>query len=1203
MNDFVIEKEGQEIVLKKYNGNDEQVVVPEGVTRIGMFVFSNDNLKSVSIPDSVRFIDRMAFPKHGEELADEKGICAVGRFLLSYVGNDSTVVIPEGITDILFCAFAGNNNIKKVVFPSTIEVIGNQSFCKCGDLEEVEFAGNGKNLRLIDFSAFSDCTNLIKFDMPDRAISTGRGAFFGCSKLERVGDFTIIGSMLIRCNTEKEEILVPKGIKSIGAEAFKDCKSARRVILPEGVELIGEHAFSFLKSLQEVNIPESVEYIMDSAFSCCENLEAVDLKNVKYIGKSAFSVCARLTLLSQPEKLEAIGPEAFQTCQSIKHIVLPNSLKKIGNNEVKKPETFSHKGVFEGSGLQTVVLPESISVIEYNTFEGTKLKEVVIPESVNIIGDNAFRGCSLLESVTIPESVTEIGDGAFLGCPKLNDIKLPQSLSSDDTAGTLFRLGGSDKNGCLIDGKTLKRCDSIDGVATVTDGVEIISEDAFVPLFWRFGGSHPSKVMLPDSVKRIEVVYFDKQVDMNIPNGYLQQKAKLPVKSTIALIEGPWKSKTSMKDYACLYLYQGGAQLQKECRQVFDKSVEEACRAMIEVLNEKSGTNAFKKAAEYILNNQESISQDMIAELHYKAKECKANATAKVLEPFVVRSSRDSCLDQTAENNEFKTNGNATIETFCKEKFVPFLFDEFLKKKKVPKKYFKTVKYKGSEEYAPEFVVECAVVPYMLQLEEVPKNIGGYKKDYPRFRIEPDADRVASTLDPQSISEMLDSMFEKTLPPNYQCFVPFGRYGTSAQIQDMMSRMNKWKDWYRYSSSGRMAIMVARGAIMLNDSKEAAQYAEKNRLIRYYADIRGCTEKEIIDRINSIAYEIDKTMSIADAFGLDDNGIRKMTDDGIEAYIDGSLKLALRDKNGKDLKSIRGDKEAQSVYVTLKKEIDAFVKERKKDIFKLYFRNDALSEDIWVEKFASHPVLKPLTKAVIWSDEKGKGFVLTDDGIIDVDEVEYTPQGKIRPAHVLDLSEEETEKWRKYLLKHKTSLLIEQIWEPIIAYSPRKISGRYTDIVLTNKERSKFKSTLKAKNIDVRSDLNESQYDPYQGTRVFSDTNSMSLGSSMTITYKIDPETKDITLGSDLKIRTTASKYEINAILFELDRFALKSFIARDEAENLNQAILDAFSAAQIIEFIDFASKNKSTNCAAVLQQYRNEKYPEYDAFSEFMLD
>ena len=1203
MADFVIEKEKNETVLKKYNGNDEHVVVPDGVTKIGMYVFSNDNLKSVSVPDSVTFIDRMAFPKFGEEFADEKGFCMVGKFLLNYVGNDSTVVIPEGIAEVGFCSFAGNNNIKKVIFPSTIELIGNQSFSKCQNLAEVEFAGNGEKLRKIDYAAFSGCVNMEKFAMPDKAVSTGTGAFSGCNKLGTTGEFNIVGSMLIRCNSALTDIFVPDGIKSIGSGAFQGCKFAKRIKLPEGLELIGENAFSFLKDLQEVNIPESVEYIMDSAFSCCGNLQAVDLKNVKYIGNKAFSVCVHLTLLSQPEKLEVLGPEAFHACRSIRSIVLPNSIKQFGSSETKRPEAFTHNGVFEDTGLLTMTLPDTVSVIEYNAFAGSNLKNVILPESVTTIGDYAFSACKNLESVVIPPSVTEIGDGAFIGCPKLNSIEIPPRVASDNTEEVRRRLGVSDENGCLIDGKTLVRCDSIDGVAKVTEGVEIIGENAFRPLFGGWISSNPTTVILPDSVKKIEVTSFGSKTEMNIPDGYLRQKAKLPVKSTIALIDGPWKTKATMEDYACLYLYQGGAQLQKKCRMALDVVADDACRAIVGVLDEKSGTNAFKKATEYVLENRERINQDIIAELYDKAKKCKANAAANALESFVEVSSVNSTTCQDVDSAVSQAGNDDTIEAFCKEKFIPLLLEEFLNKKKVPKKHFKTVKYKDSEDYAPEFVVKCATVPYMQQLTEVSKKIGDYKKDYPRFKIDPDADKVASALDPQSFAEMLDNLIGYDLPPCYQVLVTFGRYATSDQIHNLMSRMNKWKDWYMYSSSGRMAIMVARGAIMLNDTKDAAQYAEKNRLIDYYAKIRGCTEKDIINRINSIVYEIDNTMSIADSFGLDSNGVRRMTDDGIEAYMDASLKLALRDKEGKELKSIRGNKEAQETYKSLKKEIDAFVKERRKDIFKLYLRNDALSKEIWYDKFASHPVLKPLTKTVIWSDETNKGFVLTDDGIIDADGAVYNPQGKIRPAHVLDLSGEETEKWRKYLLTNEISLLIEQVWEPVVAYNPRKVSGRYTDIVLTNKERSKLKSTLKAKNIDIRSAVNEGRYDPYQGARVFSDTNSMSLGSSMTITYKIDPDTKDITLGSDLKIRNTASKYEINSILFELDRFAVKSFIARDEAENLNQAILDGFSAAQIIEFIDFASENKSANCTAVLQEYRNDKYPEYDAFSEFVLE
>ena len=55
---FVIENG----VLKKYSGNDTEVVIPDGVKSIGIAAFKGDtNLTSVTIPDSVTYIEEPAF--------------------------------------------------------------------------------------------------------------------------------------------------------------------------------------------------------------------------------------------------------------------------------------------------------------------------------------------------------------------------------------------------------------------------------------------------------------------------------------------------------------------------------------------------------------------------------------------------------------------------------------------------------------------------------------------------------------------------------------------------------------------------------------------------------------------------------------------------------------------------------------------------------------------------------------------------------------------------------------------------------------------------------------------------------------------------------------------------------------------------------------------------------------------------------------
>ena len=56
-------------------------------------------------------------------------------------------------------------------------------------------------------------------------------------------------------------------VKSICADAFKDCLAMTSVTIPEGVTSIGENAFWGCGRMTSVNIPSSVEQIGASAFS------------------------------------------------------------------------------------------------------------------------------------------------------------------------------------------------------------------------------------------------------------------------------------------------------------------------------------------------------------------------------------------------------------------------------------------------------------------------------------------------------------------------------------------------------------------------------------------------------------------------------------------------------------------------------------------------------------------------------------------------------------------------------------------------------------------------------------------------------------------------------------------------------------------------------------------------------------------------
>ena len=86
---------------------------------------------------------------------------------------------------------------------------------------------------------------------------------------------------------------------------------------------------------------------------------------------------------------------------------------------------------FNGSSIQSVIIPEGIDTIDDHAFEHcSSLGTISIPDSVISIGWCAFRYCSSLETITIGDGVTSIGREVFSGCSKLKTITIPDSVIS-----------------------------------------------------------------------------------------------------------------------------------------------------------------------------------------------------------------------------------------------------------------------------------------------------------------------------------------------------------------------------------------------------------------------------------------------------------------------------------------------------------------------------------------------------------------------------------------------------------------------------------------------------------------------------------------------------------------------------------------------------------------------------------------------------
>lgn len=135
-----------------------------------------------------------------------------------------------------------------------------------------------------------------------------------------------------------------------------------------------------------------------------------------------------------------IGEQAFSEKKGVSEVVIPKTVtvlqyKSFSGSSLKKVsfETGSvlntvGESAFYGSSLESIILPERVQTIGKNAFAGSALSSIRIPDKVKIIQSGTFGNCEFLSSVTLGAGISEIGESAFGGCESLKGINLPSGL-------------------------------------------------------------------------------------------------------------------------------------------------------------------------------------------------------------------------------------------------------------------------------------------------------------------------------------------------------------------------------------------------------------------------------------------------------------------------------------------------------------------------------------------------------------------------------------------------------------------------------------------------------------------------------------------------------------------------------------------------------------------------------------------------------
>ena len=355
----------------------------EGLVTAGMEKPSNSYTTSVRLPEYLERIGEYAFSRCTalEAISVPEGVTFIGDGAFSNCGQLARAVIPEGLEYLGSGAFMNCAQLKEIVIPSTITEILSYTFQGAG----LTYIKIPDTVTRIEAIAFKDCASLESVKMSANIEFLGRSIFEDTAwYLSQPDGYVLFGDILYKhkgdvpAGTEIEQL--PADIKYIASDAFSDCSSLVSINL-KGVSLLGQaqSVFSWCTSLKEVlNIPV-VETLPENFFVNCRNLDNVVLpEGIKVIGDGAFSNCRSLKNISLPSTLEKIGANAFITCTSLKEIDIPDGVKVIESN------------AFWQAGIETLVLPEGLTVLENRIGGGGALTALVIPATVRQVASSVF---------------------------------------------------------------------------------------------------------------------------------------------------------------------------------------------------------------------------------------------------------------------------------------------------------------------------------------------------------------------------------------------------------------------------------------------------------------------------------------------------------------------------------------------------------------------------------------------------------------------------------------------------------------------------------------------------------------------------------------------------------------------------------------------------------------------------------------------
>ncbi|MBR1598134.1 MAG: leucine-rich repeat domain-containing protein [Lachnospiraceae bacterium] len=247
-------------------------------------------------------------------------------------------------------------------------------------------------------------------------------------------------------------VTIPESVTRIGNRAFDGCDLLKKITISKNVSSIGTNPFTGCRQLNSITVDPAnpvynsgngsnaiIETKTNTLIAGCRGTTIPD--GVTAIADEAFAYC-NIRNIEIPESVTSIGKEAFESIDYLEYIVLPSTLKNVGDNAFD-----GGIPIYAESGSQTEKLlkDEGYLLVSYKIIKNTSSKHTLsfekiysksetyieVPDTVTVnksvfnvtgIGNNALSGNKKVKTVTCGKNITYIGKNAFKNCTALTSV-------------------------------------------------------------------------------------------------------------------------------------------------------------------------------------------------------------------------------------------------------------------------------------------------------------------------------------------------------------------------------------------------------------------------------------------------------------------------------------------------------------------------------------------------------------------------------------------------------------------------------------------------------------------------------------------------------------------------------------------------------------------------------------------------------------